>query len=140
MVDLGPCRRKGSVFRCFLSFIRICAILKKTRRQRLLEDEIRSSPSSPRSSDVSNIIGRHVEVCLRRTSWDPVGVCLGWIRLDLVFVRLRMCVFKLDPSDLCFSLSAVIAVLVHWSYGALHDDFLTVYYNNVCSTPMREGR
>ena len=39
--------------------------------------------------------------------------------MDLVFVRLRSCVKKLDVSDLCFSLSAAVAVLVRWSYGTV---------------------
>ena len=53
-----------------------------------------------------------MEVCLRR-------IYLWWICSDLVVVRLRSCVFGLDPSVLCFSSSAAIAVLVRWSYGAL---------------------
>ena len=39
--------------------------------------------------------------------------------MDLVFVRLCSCVYRLDPSDLRFSSSATDVVLVHWSYGAL---------------------
>ena len=103
----------------FLGFVRVCAMLKKMRRWRLLEDGIRSSPPSPRPGDVSSIVGRRVEVCLRRISWDPVGVCLRWIRLDPVFARLRLCVCRLDPSGLCFSSSTAVAVLVRWSHGAL---------------------
>ena len=38
---------------------------------------------------------------------------------DLAGVHLRLCVFGLDPSDLCYSSSAAIAVLVRWSYEAL---------------------
>ena len=94
-------------------------MLKKMRRWRLLEDGIRSSPPSPRPGDVSSIVGRRVEVCLRQISWDPVGVCFRWIRLDPVFARLRLCVCRLDPSGLCFSSSAAVAVLVRWSHGAL---------------------
>ena len=60
-----------------------------------------------------------MEVCLRRISRDSVGGCLRWIRLDPIFARLRLCVYKLDPSDLYFSLSATVAVLVGWSRGAL---------------------
>uniref|UniRef100_A0A8R7QY29 Uncharacterized protein n=1 Tax=Triticum urartu TaxID=4572 RepID=A0A8R7QY29_TRIUA len=55
-----------------LSFVRVFAMLKKTRSLRLLQDGIRSSPPSPRSSDVSSVVGRRVEVYLRRISWDLV--------------------------------------------------------------------
>jgi hypothetical protein len=60
-----------------------------------------------------------VEVCLRRILWDSVGAGLWWIYLNPVFVRLRLCVYRFDPSDLRLSSSAVAATLVHWSYGAL---------------------
>ena len=53
-----------------------------------------------------------MEVCLRR-------ICTCWICLDLVVVRLCLCVYRLDPSDLRFSPSAADVVLVRWSYGAL---------------------
>ena len=39
--------------------------------------------------------------------------------MDPIFIRLRMCVCRLDSSDLRFSSTAVVAVLVRWSYGAL---------------------
>ena len=39
--------------------------------------------------------------------------------VDHVFVRLYSCVYRLEPSDLRFSSSAVVSVLVRWSYGAL---------------------
>ena len=39
--------------------------------------------------------------------------------MDPIFIRLRMCVCRLDSSYLRFSSSAVVAVLVRWSYGAL---------------------
>ena len=42
-----------------------------------------------------------------------------WICSDLVVVHLYSCVFRLDPSDLRYPSSAVVAVLVRWSYGAL---------------------
>ena len=51
-------------------------------------------------------------MCLRR-------IYLWWICSDLVVVRLRSCVFGLDFSDLHYSSSAAVAVLVHWSHGAL---------------------
>ncbi|XP_044446955.1 uncharacterized protein [Triticum aestivum] len=98
---------------------KVCVMFEKTRRRWLLEDGIRSSPSSPRSSDVSSVVGRHVKVCLRWISWDPVGVCLQWIRLDPVNIRLRPCVCRLDPSDLHFSSSTAAVVLLRWSYGTL---------------------
>ena len=51
-------------------------------------------------------------MCLRR-------IYLWWICSDLVVVRLRSRVFGLDLSDLRYSSSAAVAVLVRWSYGAL---------------------
>ena len=39
--------------------------------------------------------------------------------MDSVFVCVRSCVYKLDPSNLRFYLSVVIAVLVCCSNGAL---------------------
>ena len=66
------------------------------RWRRLPEDGIRFSPPSPRSGGASSIIGGRVEVCLRRISRDSVGVCLRWIHVDPVFVRLCSCVYMLD--------------------------------------------
>ena len=60
-----------------------------------------------------------MEVCLRRISRDSVGAGLRWICLDPVFVRLRLGVYRFDPSDLRLSSSAMVAALVRWSYGAL---------------------
>ena len=94
------------------NFVRVCVQLRKTKRRRLSEDGIKVSPPSPRSSGASSIVGGRVEVCLRR-------IYLWWICSDLVVVRLRSCVFELDPSDLRYSSSAAVAVLVRWSYGAL---------------------
>ena len=94
------------------SFVRICVLLRKTRRRRLLEDGIKVSPPSPRSGGASSIVGGRVEVFLQQ-------IYLWWICSDLVVVRLRSCVFELDPSDLCYSSSAVVVVLMRWSYGAL---------------------
>ena len=93
-------------------FVRVCVLLRKTRRWRLSEDGIKVSPPSPRSGDVSSIIGGRVEVCLRR-------IYLWWICSDLVGIRLRSSVFELDLSDLRYSSSATVAVLVRWSYVAL---------------------
>ena len=108
----------GLRFFTLLSFVRFC-VLREARRRRLSANEIGFSPPCPRSDGVSSIVGGRLEVCLRRISWDPVGVCLRWIRLDPVFARLRLCVCRLEPSGLCFSSSAAVAVLVRWSHGAL---------------------
>jgi hypothetical protein len=59
-----------------------------------------------------------VDVCLPRIPLDLDGVCLRWILLDPVFVCLRSCVFRLDPSDLRFSSSSTVVVLVRCSCGA----------------------
>ena len=95
-----------------LKFVRVCVLLRKTRRWRLPEDGIKVSPPSPRFGGASSIVGGRVEVCLRR-------IYPRWICLDLVVVRLCSCVFRLDPFDLRYSSSAAVAVLVRWSYGAL---------------------
>ena len=95
----------------FSSFVRVCVLLRKARRWRLPEDGINVSPPSPRSGDASCIVGGRVELCLRR-------IYLWWICSDLFVVRLRSCVFRLDPFDLHSSF-AVVAVLVRWFYGAL---------------------
>src|SRR4051812_32974399 len=76
------------------------------------EDGIRVSPPSPLISDASSIIGVRLEVCIRR-------ICPWWICLDLVVVRLRLCVFILSPLDLQYSSVAAVVVLVRWSYGTL---------------------
>ena len=91
-------------------FVRVCVLLRKARRRRLPEDGIKVSPPSPRFGGASSIVGGRVEVCLRR-------IYLWWICSDLVVVRLRSCVFGLDPSDLRYSSSVAVAVLVRWSYG-----------------------
>ena len=93
------------------NFVRVCVLLRKTKRRWFSEDGIKVSPPSPRFSGASSIVGGRVEVCLRR-------IYLWWICSDLVGVRLRSCVFGLDPSNLCYSSSAAIVVLVRWSYGA----------------------
>ena len=111
-VDLCKGRREGSVLVVSFSFARVYVLLRKTRRRRLPEDGIKVSPPSPRSDDASSIVGGCVEVCFRR-------IYLWWICSDLVVVRLRSCVFGLDFFDLRYSSSAVVAVLVRWSYGDL---------------------
>ena len=96
----------------FFNLVRVCVLLRKARRRRLTEDGIKVSPPSPRFGGASSIVGGRVEVCLRQ-------IYLWWICSDLVVVRLRSCVFGLDLSDLCYSSSAAVAVLVRRSYGAL---------------------
>jgi hypothetical protein len=110
-VDPGKGRREGSVFSRFFNLVRVCVLLRKARRRRLPEDGIKVSPPSPRSGGASSIVGGRVEVCL-------LQIYLWWICSDHVVVRLRSCVFSLDPSDLRYSSSAAIAVLGCWSYGA----------------------
>ncbi|XBI38598.1 hypothetical protein VPH35_123570 [Triticum aestivum] len=88
-----------------LNFVRVCVLLRKTRRWQLPEDGINVSPPSPRSDGASSIVGGRVEVCLRR-------IYPRWICSDLVVVRLCSCVFRLDPFDLRYSSSAAVAVLV----------------------------
>ena len=111
-MDPAEGRREGSVFSRFFCLVRICVMLRKARRRRLPEDGIKVSPPRPRSGDASSIIGGCVEVCLRQ-------IYLWWIFLDLVVVRLRSCVFGLNPFNLRYSSLAAVAVLVRWSYGAL---------------------
>jgi hypothetical protein len=110
---------RASFFHTLLSFVSVCVLLREARRRRLSADGIRFSLPCPRFDGVSSIVGGRVEVCLRRISWDSVDVCLRWIHVDLVFVRLCSCVYRLDPSDLHFSSLAADAVLMRWSYGAL---------------------
>ena len=103
----------GLRFQSFFScIVRVCVMLRKARRRRLPEDGIKVSPPSPRSGGASSIVGGRVKVCLWR-------IYLWWICSDLVVVRLRSCVFGLNPSNLRYSSSAAVAVLVRWSYGAL---------------------
>jgi hypothetical protein len=101
------------MFRCFFSLVRVCGLFRKAWRRRLSKDGIRFFPSVPCPGGATSIIGGHVKVCLQHIPLDLVGVCLRWILLDLVFVRVCWCVFRLDPSDLLFSSSATVAVLVH---------------------------
>jgi hypothetical protein len=83
-----------------LSFVRVCVLLRKARRRCLPEDGIRFSPSSPRPGGASSIVGG---------VWRCVsgGSIFG-------------------GSDLRYTSSAAVVVLVRWSYGAL--------------APAREGR
>lgn len=111
-MDIGKGRREAFVFSHFLSFARVCVLLRKTRRRRLPEDEIKVSPPRPRSGGASSTIGGRVEVCLRR-------IYLWWICSDLVVVRLCSFVFELNPSGLRHSSFAAVAVLVRWFYRVL---------------------
>ena len=103
---------RASFLVVFFNLVRVCVLLRKARQRRLSEDGIKVSPPSPRSGGASSIVGGHVEVCLRQ-------IYLWWICLDLVVVRLRSCVFGLDPSDLRYFSLVAVAVLGCWSYGAL---------------------
>ena len=89
------------------SFVRDCVMLRKTRWWRIPEDGI-SSPS-PCPGDAYSIAR---EVCLCR-----IYLCL--ICWDLFVVPLHSCLFRLDPSDLRYSSSAAVAVLLRWFYGVL---------------------
>ena len=96
----------------FFNLVRVCVLLRKARRRRLLEDGIKVSLPSPRSDDASSIVDGRVEVCLRQ-------IYLWWICSDLVVVHLHSCVLGLNPSKLRYSSLAAIVVLVHWPYGVL---------------------
>ena len=109
-MDLGLVGGRAPVLDISLSFVRVCVLFRK--RKRLPEDGIKSSPLIPRSGGVSSIVGGRVVVCLRR-------IYPWWICSDLVVVRLRLCFFRLDPSDLRYSSLAAVAVLLRWSYGAI---------------------
>jgi hypothetical protein len=109
---------RASCLDVFLSLVRVCGLFRKAWRRRLPKDGIRFFPSIPRPGGAISIIGGRVKVCLQQIPLDLVGVCLRWILLDPVFVRVCWCVFRLDPSDLLFSSSVTVAVLVHWFYGA----------------------
>ena len=111
-MDPGKGWRKGFVFSLFFNLVRVCVLLRNARWRQLPEDGIKVSLPSPRSGGASSIVGGRVEVCLRQ-------IYLWWICSDLVVVRLRSCVFGLDPSDLRYFSSAAVAVLGCWSYGAL---------------------
>ena len=66
-MDPGKGRREGSVFsRVFFNLVRVCVLLRKTRRWRLPENGIKVSLPSPHSGGASSIIGGRVEVCLRQ--------------------------------------------------------------------------
>lgn len=73
-MDPDPCRCEGFVFRCVSTFVRACILLGKERRQRLPEDGITFSPSSPCFDGASSIVGGSVEACLQ---W----ICVGGARV-----------------------------------------------------------
>ena len=124
---------RASFFHALSSFVGVlCAA---SRRWWLSEDEIRFSPPSPHSVGVlasSKIVWRFFSGGSRgsRSAFVFGGSCL---RTSVFF-------YRLDLSDLRFSSSAAVAILVRWSYEALARDFPTVYYNKVCPAPAREGR
>ncbi|EMS47599.1 hypothetical protein TRIUR3_32599 [Triticum urartu] len=90
-LELGRFRQKGPIVRAeamgarwipaladgrapfsgvFSSFVRVCVLLKKTSRRRLLEDGIRFSPPSPRLNGVSSIIQGRVEAVAVLGRWS----------------------------------------------------------------------
>ena len=92
---------------------------RKAWRWRLPEDGIRPSPPIPRPGGAFSVVGGCVDVCLQRIARDSVGIGLCWISVDPVFVRVPSRVYMLDPSNLRFSSSSMIVVLVPWSRGVL---------------------
>lgn len=106
----------GSIF---FSLVRICVLLRNVRQRWLTKDEIRFSLYSPHPNGATGVVRGSVEVCLRWTLQDLVGVGIRWIHLDLVFAHLCSCVYRLDPFDVRFSLSMTVVVLVRWTPGAL---------------------
>jgi hypothetical protein len=120
MVDRVLADGRTQFLEVFLSLVRVCVLFRNTWQRRLPKDEIRFSSSSLRPSGASSVTGGNVEVCLWKILLELVGVCLWWIHLNPVFVRLHSCAYRQDSSDLCCSSSAKIDVLVCcWSYGAL---------------------
>ena len=109
----------GSISRCFYSLVKVCVMLKKEIRWRICGDEIRSSSPRPHYGVASSVVGGRVKMCLRRISQDSVDVSLQWIFLDQVFVRLHLSIYELGPSDLRFSSSATVVVLLRWFCGFL---------------------
>ena len=74
------------------SFVRVCVLLRKTRWRRLPEDEIRFSPRLALVPVVHLASSMDVRKCGSNGVW--------WICSDLFVVRLYLCVFRLNPSDL----------------------------------------
>ena len=104
-MDPDPCRWEGSIFRCFFKVCRVCVLFRKTRRRRLSEDGIMFSPPSP----VLMVCLASPMSCGGVSSTDPSLIdLLGSGRSLSSF----MCVFKLDLSDLRYSSSVTIDVLV----------------------------
>jgi hypothetical protein len=79
-----------------MALVRVSVLFRKAW-QRLPQDGIKSSPSSPRPDGVSSVFGERVEVCFRQIS--------------LVLVSI--------PSGQSFSSSATVEALVQWLFGAL---------------------
>ena len=101
-----------------LVFARLNVLVGAVWRRRCPSVAIMSPASYLRPDGANSIVGGCVEVCLRRISWDSVGVGLRWISMDPVLVHLRSCVYRLNFSDLHFCSSVKVAVLMRWSYGA----------------------
>ena len=112
-MDPGPCRWEGScfVFR-FFSLFRVCILLRKTRQHRLHVDGIKFFPSSPYTSGASRVIGGCVKVYIPTDLMGFNRLCLRWICVDPVFVRLHSRVYRLDSLDLAIFSSTVVANLV----------------------------
>src|SRR4051812_11703340 len=119
MMDPRACRWENSVFHVFLVLLGVCVLLKEAKRQRLYEDGIKFSPPSPRPGGVSSIVGGLWRFVSGRSCGISVGVCLRWVHVDLVFIRLCSCVYRLDPFDIRISSSAAVAILVCCFYRAI---------------------
>ena len=109
---LARAGKRASILVVPVRFVGVYVLFRKARQRWLPKDGIKVSLPSPHSSSASSIVAGHVEVCLRR-------IYLWWICSNLIVVRLHWCVFGLDPSDLRYSSSAAVVVLVRWSYRAL---------------------
>jgi hypothetical protein len=81
--------------------------VKMVKRRLHLEVRIRSSPPYPRSGGASRAEGGRVELCARWISRNPVGFRVHW------------CSFRSVSSDIRLSSLAMVATLVHWSFGVL---------------------
>jgi hypothetical protein len=74
-------------------------------RQRHLENKA----TYPCSGGAPSIGGRHVELFIRRISWDPDGFNVQW------------CDFRFSSFDLCLLSLAMIVSLMRWLFGKQYD-------------------
>jgi hypothetical protein len=79
----------------------------KTGQGQHLEVGIRSSPSYYCSSGASSVDEGHVELCASWIFWDPISF------------HVRQCDFRSSSSAPRVSSPAIVAALVHYSFGAL---------------------